>query len=193
MLEQSVKETLFTTARSFNSWLDKPVPERVLHEAYDLAKMAPTSANCSPMRVLFLRTNAAKQRLKPLLAQGNVEKTMTAPVTAILAHDMSFYQYLPKLFPHADAKSWFEGNDTLIAQTAFRNGTLQMGYLILALRGVGLDCGPLSGFDAHGVDKEFLSDCPFKSNFLLNIGYGDKTGLHPRSPRFEFDEVCSIL
>ena len=193
MLELSVKETLFTTARSFNSWLNKPVPERVLHEAYDLAKMAPTSANCSPMRILFLRTNAAKQRLKPLLSEGNVQKTMTAPLTAILAHDMSFYQYLPKLFPHADAKSWFEGNDTLIAQTAFRNGTLQMGYLIVALRGLGLDCGPLSGFDAHGVDKEFLSETSFRTNFLLNIGYGDPESLLPRSPRFEFDEVCSVL
>ena len=193
MLETAVKEALFTTARTYNRWQGKPVPERMLHEAYDLAKMAPTSANCSPMRILFLRTNAAKQRLKPLLAQGNVEKTMTAPITAILAQDMSFYQHLPKLFPHTDAKSWFEGNDELIAQTAFRNGTLQMGYLILALRGLGLDCGPLSGFDADGVDKEFFRDSAFKSNFLLNIGYGDKTDLLDRSPRFEFDEACAIL
>ena len=193
MLEPTVKETLFTTARTYNDWLDKPVPDQMLHEAYDLAKMAPTSANCSPMRILFLRTNAAKQRLKPMLAEGNVEKTMTAPITAILAQDMSFYQHLPKLFPHTDAKSWFEGNDDLIAETAFRNGTLQMGYLILALRGLGLDCGPLSGFDADAVNKEFFSETTFKSNFLLNIGYGDKAGLLARSPRFDFDEVCSIL
>ena len=193
MLEPIVKQTLFTTARTCNRWRDRPVPAQMLQEAYDLAKMAPTSANCSPMRVLFLCTGEAKQRLKPLLAEGNVEKTMTAPVTAILAHDMAFYQHMPKLFPHTDAKSWFEGNDDLIAQTAFRNGTLQTGYLILALRTLGLDCGPLSGFDADGVDREFFSDSSFRCNFLLNIGYGDSSELPARSPRFDFDEVCSVL
>jgi 3-hydroxypropanoate dehydrogenase len=152
--------------------------------------MGPTSANCSPMRVVFVRSPEGKERLRPALAPGNLEKTMAAPVTAIVATDFEFYEHLPKLFPHADARSWFLGNEPLIQATANRNGTLQGAYLILALRAVGLDTGPMSGFDNAKVDAEFFAGTPVKSNFLINIGYGDPSKLFPRSPRFAFDEFA---
>lgn len=184
---------LFRDARTYNSWADKEVPERLLHQLIDLMKMAPTSANCSPARIIFVVSNAAKERLKPLLSEGNADKTMAAPVCAIIGQDMEFYEHLPKLFPHTDAKSWFVGNDAKIKETAFRNTTLQGGYLILAARALGLDCGPMSGFDADGVDAAFFSGTTTKSNFLCNLGYGDDTDLFPRSPRFEFDEMAKIV
>ena len=185
-------DVLFREARTHNGWQDKPVPESLLHELFDLAKMAPTSANCSPMRVVFVTTPAGKARLKPALAPGNLDKTMAAPVTAIIAQDTLFYEHLPTLFPHADAKSWFVGNDALIQGTMVRNATLQGAYLMLAARAVGLDCGPMSGFDPAKLNAEFFPDGRFQANFLCNLGYGDPAKLFPRSPRFAFEDVCTI-
>jgi 3-hydroxypropanoate dehydrogenase len=192
MIDAPSLDLLFRTARTHNAWQPKPVPESLLREMFDLAKMAPTSANCSPMRLVFVTTADGKARLKPALAPGNLDKTMAAPVTAIIANDTRFFEELPRLFPHADAKSWFAGNETLAAATAMRNGTLQGAYLMLAARALGLDCGPMSGFDAAKVDAEFFPDGRFKSNFLCNLGYGDPSKLFPRSPRFEFDDVCQL-
>ena len=192
-LDDAAFDVLFREARTYSTWQDKDVPDALLHEIFDLMKFAPTSANCSPARIVFVKSAEAKERLKPHLAEGNVDKTMNAPVCAIIGHDMEFYEQLPKLFPHTDAKSWFTGNDQLIADTAFRNGSLQGAYLIMAARALGLDCGPMSGFDPDGVKGEFFADSTVVPNFLCNLGYGDETGLHPRSPRFSFDEACSIL
>jgi 3-hydroxypropanoate dehydrogenase len=193
ILSDNVFDTLFRDARSYNDWQDKEVSETLIKALYDLVKMAPTSANCSPARFVFVTSDEARERLKPHLAAGNVEKTMTAPVTVIIGHDMKFYEKLPELFPHTDAKSWFVGNDKLIADTAFRNATLQGGYLIMAARALGLDCGPLSGFDEEGVNKEFFAGTDVRANFLCNIGYGDPESLFPRSPRMAFDDACDIL
>ncbi|PIR32370.1 MAG: malonic semialdehyde reductase [Alphaproteobacteria bacterium CG11_big_fil_rev_8_21_14_0_20_44_7] len=191
-INQQALDVIFNDARTHSAWLEKDVPDELLQKAYDLAKIAPTSANCQPMRIVFVKSDEAKARLKPHLAEGNVEKTMQAPVCAIIAHDMEFYNELPWLFPHADAKSWFEGNEEAIKQTAFRNGSLQGAYFILACRAVGLDCGPMSGFNNDGVDAEFLDGTKWKSNFLINIGYGDSSKLHPRSPRPDFNKFCKI-
>jgi 3-hydroxypropanoate dehydrogenase len=184
---------LFHEARTHNGWSEKEVSDALLREAVDVTKWGPTSANCAPMRIVFVRSVAAKARLAPALAPGNLDKTMAAPVTAILAYDLEFYEKLPRLFPAADARSWFVGNSPLTEETAFRNGTLQAGYLILALRALGLDTGPMSGFDKAAVDREFFPDGKVKSNFLLNIGYGDATKLYPRGPRLGFDEMAQIL
>ena len=161
-------DQLFREARTHNAWLDKDVPDALLHELVDLMKLGPTSANCSPARLIFVKSRAAKERLEPLLSEGNRDKTMKAPVCAIIGYDLDFYLHLPKLFPHANAKSWFEGNDKKIAETAFRNGTLQGAYLIMAARALGLDCGPMSGFDNDGVDREFFAGTHTKSNFLCS-------------------------
>jgi 3-hydroxypropanoate dehydrogenase len=184
------KDVLFRAARTHNGWLDMPVSHRLLEEAVDLAKMGPTAANTSPFRILFVETPEAKERLKTALAPGNVEKTMTAPVTAIMAYDLGFYDLLPKLFPHADARAWFAGNDAFINHTATQSGTLQAAYFLLALRAVGLDAGPLNGFDTAKVDKEFFEETTLRSNFIINIGYGDEAKLFPRSPRLDFDEIA---
>ena len=192
-LADSALDTLFLTARTHNRFLDRAVPEALLRQAWDLARMGPTAANCQPMRVVFVQGSEAKERLKPALAAGNLEKTMAAPVTAIVAQDMEFHEKLPTLFPHADARSWYVGNDALIAETATRNATLQGAYLILALRSLGLDCGPMSGFDPATVDAAFFAGTPVKSNFLINIGYGDAAALYPRGPRLDFDDACRIL
>lgn len=185
-------DQLFLQARTHSKFLDRAVPDDLLKQAWDLARMGPTAANTQPARVVFVKTAEAKARLKPALAPGNVDKTMAAPVTAIVASDFEFYEKLPKLFPHADARSWYVGNETLIAATAFRNATLQGAYLILALRSLGLDCGPMSGFDNAKVDEAFFAGTPVKSNFLINIGYGDASALYPRGPRLDFDEACRI-
>jgi len=185
-------DVLFRDARTHNGWQDKPVPESLLRELFDLARMGPTSANCSPMRLVFVATPAGKERLKPAMAPGNLEKTMAAPVTVIIAQDTQFYEHLPTLFPHADAKSWFVGNDALIQGTMVRNSTLQGAYLMLAARALGLDCGPMSGFDPAKLNAEFFPDGRFQANFLCNLGYGDPTKLFSRSPRFAFDDVCTI-
>ena len=183
---------LFNEARTHNAFVDKPVPEELLRRAVDLAKMAPTSANQSPFRVVFLRSKEAKQRLAPALAPGNLDKTLAAPVVAIAGYDLKFYEHLPFLFPHADAKSWFAGNSAFAERSAFQNGTLQVAYLILALRAVGLDTGPMTGFDNAKVDAEFFAGTDVKSNVIVNIGYGDDEKLFPRSPRFAFDQIAKF-
>ncbi|OSQ45856.1 malonic semialdehyde reductase [Thalassospira sp. MCCC 1A01428] len=193
MIDQKALDVLFNKARTHNGWLDKKVDTDLLHKAWDLAVMGPTSANCEPMRVVFVQSEAAKDRLKPFMSEGNAAKTMAAPVTAIIGMDMAFYEKLPQLFPHADARSWFAGNDDLIKATAFRNGSLQGAYLILALRSLGLDCGPMSGFDADGVDGEFFAGTTIKTNFMVNIGYGDASKLFDRSPRLAFNDGASII
>jgi len=183
---------LFLDARTHNAWRDTPVDVEGLKRLWDLTRMGPTSANCSPARIVFVQSPEAKKKLEPCLMEGNRAKTMSAPVTAIIGQDMRFYDHLPKLFPHADAKSWFAGNDALIEETAFRNATLQGAYLILAARALGLDCGPMSGFDKAMVDEAFFAGTSVKSNFLVNIGHGDPSGLFERSPRFDFDEACRV-
>jgi 3-hydroxypropanoate dehydrogenase len=184
---------LFTAARTHNGFLDKPVADELLQKATELAKMGPTSVNQSPMRVLFLRSQAAKERLRPALTPGNLDKTMRAPVVAITAFDEHFYEHLPFLFPHADAKPWFASDSVKAARSAFQNGTLQVAYLIMALRAVGLDTGPMTGFDNAKVDAEFFPEGHVKSNVLINIGYGDAEKLFPRSPRFSFDQIAKII
>jgi 3-hydroxypropanoate dehydrogenase len=191
-IDASALATLFTDARTHNAWQAKEVPDSTLRELVELMRWAPTSANTSPARVVFVKSPEAKAKLKPLLMEGNVEKTMAAPATAIIGHDLKFYDHLPKLFPHADARSWFAGNEEFIKVSAFRNGSLQAAYLILAARALGLDCGPMSGFDNAGVDAAFFPGTDIKSNILVNLGYGDPSGLYPRSPRFSFDEIARI-
>jgi 3-hydroxypropanoate dehydrogenase len=184
---------LFTEARTHWKWKDEPVSIDVLMKLYDLMKMGPTSANCSPARLVFLRTAEAKERLKPALSAGNLEKTMTAPVTVIVAEDPKFYDQLPKLFPHADARAWFASSEALAAETAFRNSSLQGAYLIMAARALGLDAGPMSGFDRAKTDAAFFAESGWKSNFLCNLGHGDPAPLFPRAPRLSFDEACILL
>ena len=193
MIDDAALDALFREARTANRWTDQAVSDEELHALFELLKMPPTSANCSPARFLFLRTPEAKERLRPALSAGNVEKTMAAPVTAIVAYDPYFYEHLPRLFPHADARAWFAGNEALAEETAFRNGTLQGAYLIMAARAIGLDCGPMSGFDRARVDEAFLDDRGWKSNFLVNLGHADPEGQFERSPRFAFDEACVLL
>lgn len=193
MLDQHALDTLFNNARTHSAWTDKPVAPELLHQLYDLVKMAPTSANCQPLRVVFVSSAEAKEKLKPALDAGNVKKTMAAPVTAILGMDMEFYEQLPKLFPHTDARSWFVGKEKYIETTAFRNSSIQGGYFILAARALGLDCGPMSGFNNAMVDETFFAGTPIKSNFICSLGYGDASKLHPRSPRPTFEENCKII
>jgi 3-hydroxypropanoate dehydrogenase len=192
-IKKEMLDLLFLKARTHHGWLDRPVDDQLLSDAYDLARMGPSSANNNPMRLVFVKSNAAKDRLKPALSPGNVEQTMSAPVTAIIAYDLEFYEHLSKLFPHMDFKSLYVGKPDLILSTAFRNGTLQGAYYMLACRALGLDLGPMSGFDNEIVDKEFFAGTAYKSNFLCNIGYGDPSKLHPRGPRFEFTEIAKIL
>lgn len=192
-LDDRSLDTLFRNARTHNGWQDKPVSDDLLRQIYDLMKWAPTSANSNPARIIFVKSAAAKQRLLPAMLPGNEEKTRTAPVTAIIAQDHEFYEKLPALFPHADARSWFVGNQALIDATAFRNATLQGAYLILAARALGLDAGPMSGFDNVKVDQMFFSSTKIKSNFLINLGYGDVSKLFPRGPRLSFEEAAQIL
>lgn len=193
ILDDHSLDILFRAARTYNGWQDKDVSDVLLQAVYDLAKWGPTSANSCPARFVFVKSKAAKERLRPHLGAGNVDKTMAAPVTVIVGYDMKFYDQLPKLFPHTDARSWFAGRDEVIRQTAFRNGSLQGAYLMLAARSLGLDCGPMSGFDQDGVNREFFAGTDVKANFLCNIGYGDPSSVFPRSPRLGFDEACQIL
>jgi len=186
-------DLLFRNARTYYAWKPEPVSEATLHEIYELYKMGPTSFNTEPARVVFVQTEAAKARLLPALVPVNVEKARTAPVTAILAYDTEFYEKLAKLVPHMDVRGFFAGNDKLIEETAFRNGTLQGAYFIMAARGLGLDCGPMSGFDAKKVNAEFFPDGKWKANFLCNLGHGDGEKLYPRAPRLDFAEACVVL
>ena len=196
MLDAAGLDLIFNKARTYRgsakAWKDKPVDVDMLKSIYDLTKMAPTSANCSPARIVFVTTPAAKAELAEALDAGNVEQTMAAPVTAIIGMDMDFADKLPYLFPHADAKSWFEGNDALTQATAFRNASLQGAYLIIAARAMGLDCGPMSGFDAAKVDAAFFGGTAVRTNFITNIGYGEPSTLHPRAPRLSFEEACRV-
>lgn len=192
-LSDDALDQLFRTARTQNKWQAKPVSPTLLHALYDLLRMGPTSANCSPARFVFVTTDAGRERLKPHLLPSNVSKVMTAPVTVIIGHDLKFYERLPELFPHTDARRWFVGNEPLIQSTAFRNGTLQGAYLMLAARSLGLDCGPMSGFNNAGVDQEFFANTTVKSNFICGLGYGDPTGVFARSPRLAFDEACQVV
>jgi 3-hydroxypropanoate dehydrogenase len=192
-IEASSLAQIFTEARTHNVFLDRPVSDELLKKAVELAKIGPTSANQSPLRALFLRSPEAKERLRPALAPGNLDKTMSAPVVAITAYDEEFYEHLPFLMPHVDAKAWFSGNPAFAARSAFQNGTLQVAYLIIALRAVGLDTGPMTGFENAKVDAEFFPEGNVKSNVLINIGYGDHEKLFPRSPRFSFDQIAKIL
>jgi 3-hydroxypropanoate dehydrogenase len=208
VLPDDVLDVLFREARTHNAWLDRLIEDDVLHQLYDLMKWGPTSANCTPARIVFLRTKPAKERLRPALMAGNVDKTMKAPVTAIIAYDSKFYEQLPRLFPAMPAmKDMFVASAELAATTALRNGSLQGAYFMLAARSLGLDCGPMSGFDNAKVDAEFfpttaawgqaaggfIAAGPVKSNFLCNLGYGDATKLYPRGPRLEFDEACQLI
>ncbi|WP_455915145.1 malonic semialdehyde reductase [Pantoea agglomerans] len=185
-------ETLFTAARTHNGWQDRPVTDAQIHQLYDLLKMGPTSANCSPARFCFVRSEEGKDRLKPTLSSGNLEKTLSAPVTAIVAWDPAFFDQLPQLFPHADAKSWFTSSPALAEETAFRNSSLQAAYLITACRAMGLDTGPMSGFDRAAVDAAFFAENGWKSNLLINIGYGDASKVYARLPRLSFAEACTL-
>jgi 3-hydroxypropanoate dehydrogenase len=183
---------LFTAARTQNKWTDKPVTDADLAAIFDLVKMGPTSANCEPARFVFIRTHEGREKLKPALSAGNTEKTMSAPVTVIVAYDPKFYDRLPQLFPHVDARAWFSGNEALAQETAFRNSTLQGAYLILAARALGIDSGAMSGFDKAKVDEAFFADSGYKSNFLINLGHGDPAGVMGRLPRLSFDEACVL-
>jgi 3-hydroxypropanoate dehydrogenase len=186
-------DQIFREARTHNVWLPQPVPAELLRQVYKLAAFGPTSANSTPARFVFLTTPQARERLRPALSAANVEKTMAAPVTVIVAWDTEFHEKLPKLFPHKDMRAVFAGKPELIEATAFRNSSLEGAYLILAARALGLDCGPMSGFDDAKVDAEFFPDGKWKSNFLCNLGYGDPTKLFPRNPRLSFDEACLVL
>lgn len=192
-IDDAALKTLFFDARTHNAWQKREVGDALLKELVETLRWAPTSVNCSPLRVVFVKSAEAKAKLKPLLMEGNLAKTMAAPVTAILAADHGFPETLPRLFPHADAKAWFDGNEAFTATTAFRNSSLQGAYFILAARALGLDCGPMSGFDNAGVDQAFFAGTKIKSNFLCNLGYGDPAGLYPRAPRLAFDEIARIV
>ena len=185
-------EQLFDHARTHNGFKAEPIPVATLHRLYDLLKWGPTSANCSPARFIFVTSPEGKDKLLPAMSAGNQDKTRQAPVTVIVGMDMAFYDKLPQLFPHADAKPWFAGNQPMIDATAFRNSSLQGGYLILAARALGLDCGPMSGFDAAKVDAAFWAGTTVRTNFIVNLGHGDASKLFGRSPRLTFDEACRI-
>ncbi len=187
-------DQLFRSARTQNGWTPETVADALLREVYDLLKLGPTSANCSPARFLFVVSQDAKEKLRPAMSAGNVDKTMAAPVTAIVGYDLQFFEHLPQLFPHEPtAKSWFTSSPALIEQTAFRNGTLQAAYLFMAARALGLDVGPMSGFDAEKVNAAFWPDGRTKVNLLCNIGYGDPSKVMDRSPRLAFDQACAII
>ena len=192
-LSQEALAQLFTQARTHNGWRPIDVPDALLREAVEISRWGPTSANCSPLRIVFVRSPEAKAQLAPAMSPANRDKTIAAPATAILGYDLDFIDRLPHLYPATDARAWFVGNDALIEETAFRNGTLQAAYFLIALRALGLDAGPMSGFDKEKVDATFFAGTRIKSNFLINIGYGDPSKLYPRGPRLAFDEMAKII
>ena len=192
-LSADALDQVFREARSYNGWLEKDVSDEQIHAIYELMKMAPTSANMQPSRIIWVKSEDAKKKLADCASEGNTDKILTAPVTAIIGYDIDFHEELPWLFPHTDAKSWFEGDEEGRKEGAFRNSSLQGAYLIIAARAVGLDCGPMSGFDADAVDKAFFGDNPkHKTNFICSIGYGDPTTIFDRSPRPDFDKFNTI-
>jgi 3-hydroxypropanoate dehydrogenase len=191
-VDSAALDTLFRDARTHGKWTDAPVSDETVRELYDLVKLGPTSGNGSPGRFVFVRTQEGKEKLRPALSAGNLAKTMAAPVTVIVAYDPRFYDHLPRLFPHTDARSWFAGNEALAEATAFRNGSLQGAYLIMAARALGVDTGPMSGFDNGKVDQAFLGHLGWRSNFLVNLGHADHLVLRPRNPRLSFDDACVL-
>jgi 3-hydroxypropanoate dehydrogenase len=194
VIPQSALDQLFDAARTHNAWQERPVSDELLTRIYNSMRMGPTSGNCCPARIVFVKSKEAKEKLKPALSAGNMAKTMAAPVVAIIGYDMHFYEKMPFLFPHdLTARNWFDKDEQTTFTNAFRNGTLQGAYLMLAARAYGLDCGPMSGFDNAMVDQLFFAGTAVKSNFLCSLGYGDPTNMFPRSPRLPFDEACSIL
>jgi len=194
LLSEGALDLIIREARSHNGWLDKPVSDEILTQLYDIVKMGSTSMNTCPARFIFVRTDEGKERLKKCLAPLNVDKVLSAPVTVIIGHDMAFYQHMPKLFAHnPGAQKLFEKNEKMVASTAFRNGTIQGAYLMIAARALGLDIGPMSGFNNQACDEEFFADTTIKSNFLCSLGYGDTNKIFQRLPRFDFDEVCQLL
>jgi len=192
-LNQESLDTIFSNARSFSHWMDTPVSDEQLITLYNLMKMGPTAANSCPARLIFVKSDEAKQRLKLHLNEGNIEKSMSAPVVAIIGMDMEFHEKLPYLFPHTDARSWFAGNPAKIEKSAFLNTALQGAYLITAVRSIGLDAGPMSGVNNETLDKAFFPDGSIKSLFICALGYGNREKLHPRQPRLEFNEACKII
>ena len=193
-LDQSALNQLFLNAHTHNAWQKRPVPDELLHQLYNSFRMGPTSANCCPARIVFVKSSEAKEKLMPALAEGNRAKSMAAPVTAIIGYDMRFPEKIPQLFPNAPTmRAAFETDEQTTFTHAFRNGTLQGAYLIVAARALGLDCGPMSGFDNAMMDQLFFAGSAVKSNFLCNLGYGDPSGVYPRNPRLEFNEACSIV
>ena len=193
-LDKTALDQLFLSARTHNAWQGRPLPDELLQRLYDTFRMGPTSANCCPARIVFVKSQAAKEKLQPALDEGNRAKSLAAPVTAIIGYDMKFYEKMGQLFPHVpDARSWFDKDEQTAYTTAFRNGTLQGAYLIVAARALGLDCGPMSGFNNEMVNQMFFADTSVKANFLCNLGYGDPSGVRPRSPRLEFNEACRII
>ena len=194
MIGDDALDTIFRNARTHNAWKDEPVSDARLKELYDLMKWGPTSANCSPARIVFVKSKEAKEKLAPALSEGNLKKTMAAPVTAIIGYDVEFYERLPELFPHEpNAKTWFNWSAEWAEMTAFRNGSLQGAYFMIAARALGLDCGPMSGFDMKKVDEAFFNGTTVESNFLCKLGHGDPSALFPRSPRLPFDDACKII
>jgi len=193
MLDSNSLDTIFRTARSQNGWLDREVSDEQIHEVYELMKFGPTAANNCPARITFLKSEDSKNRLKPHLDEGNIDKTMSAPVVAIIGYDTEFYEKLPYLFPHTDARSWFAGKPEKIVASGSMNATLQAAYFMIAARSIGLDCGPMGGFNNEGVDSEFFSDGKTKTLLICSIGYGDKSKVFPRSPRLDFSEACKVI
>jgi 3-hydroxypropanoate dehydrogenase len=191
MIEEAAFSQLFTNARTFSRWQSRDVPDALIEAAVATAFLGPTSGNCEPMRIELVKSAEGKERLLTCVSSGNSEKVRAAPVTVIVAYDTLFYEYLPRLFPHTDARGWFTSNETLATETAFRNSSLQGAYFIVALRAHGLDCGPMSGFNNAAVDAEFFPDGRYRSNFLMNIGYGERDALHPRPPRLSVDEIAN--
>lgn len=192
ILDPSAFDQLFIDARTYNGWLDEPVSDEELRQLYDLVRMGPTSANCSPARFVFVRTAEGKAKLKPCLSSGNLEKTMSAPVTVIVAYDKAFYEKLPELFPHADARSWFTSSPAFAEQTALRNSSMQAAYLIMAARALDIDSGAMSGFDAKKLDEAFFAGTTLTSNLLINLGHGNPEKLYDRLPRLAFDDACQL-
>ncbi len=186
-------DLIFREARTHVNWLDKPIEDTVLKEIYELMKFGPTSGNCTPLRVVFINNSKSKERLKPSLMDGNIDKTMSAPVTAILAYDLKFFEQAHKLYPQVDTRSWYVNNEEFASSTAIINSSLQSAYFFIAARSLGLDCGPMTGFDNAILDGEFFKGTDYKSIILCNLGYGDKDKLHPRNPRLTFDEACKVI
>ena len=192
-LNDEALDLVFREARTHRKWIKRPDDNETIRAVYDLMRLGPTSANCAPARLVFIRSDRAKERLRPCLSPGNVEQTMSAPLTAIVGYDRRFYELLPRLYRQADARSWFAADERAAEMTAFRNSSLQGAYFMIAARSLGLDCGPMSGFDNAKVDAEFFPDGWIKSNFLCNLGYGDEAALEPRNSRLAFEEICAVL